>query len=83
MGAETKVCEVCGWDNWDEHGNCNACADIELFHIDDDADDFDDDPNRCPDCGGDLTAEGFCPMMDCGYSINDDIMFDDDESEAS
>ncbi len=30
-----------------------------------------DDPNRCPECGGDLIVQGdyvFCADIECGYS---------------
>ena len=71
--TDQRICPNCGSPD-----GCMCYGDYDDYDDDDDMLDFDDDPNRCPDCGGDIDAEGFCTMIECGYSIDFD---GDDESE--
>ena len=63
---------------------CPYCAGIvgdSCFCYGDELDDdFLDDPNLCPDCGGDIDFDGYCTMIECGYSIESEFV-DDGESE--
>lgn len=38
-----------------------------------------DDINRCPECGSDIDADGFCSDMECGWWMTDDWGNWDDE----